>query len=129
MKKALGDRGEIKAREFLEESSYVILHTNWRYGHKEVDIIATQESSLIFIEVKTRKRKGTLLPSEIFTKQKQRFYVECAFIYREEYCMDMYSVRFDIICVHTKQNDTMTIEHWRDVIDVRNVMGSRYSSW
>lgn len=126
--KGLGMHGEEVAQTFLQKEGYAICHTNWRYGHKEIDIIAMHADVLAFIEVKTRTSKKSLNPNEIFTKQKQRFYIECAYVYREEFALTEYAIRFDIICVHALHKK-MHIEHWRDVIDVRNIMGCGYTHW
>lgn len=128
MKRHLGKKGEQNACEFLEKQGYTILHTNWRYSHKEVDIIAREDDMLVFIEVKTRRKQDSLYPQELFTKAKQRHYIECAYVYREQFSMVEYSIRFDIICIHATQG-TMNIEHWRNVIDVRAIMDSGYSYW
>ena len=128
MKRHLGIKGEQLAHKFLEENGYIILHKNWRYTHKEIDIIAQQEEILAFIEVKTRRNQANLHPHELFTKAKQRHYIECAYAYGALFDMMEYSFRFDILCIHATR-DGMNIEHWRDVIDVRDIMDCRNSYW
>ncbi|MBL0082845.1 MAG: YraN family protein [Saprospiraceae bacterium] len=49
-----GDRGETIALEYLISSGYTILETNWSAHKAEIDIIAKEADTLIFIEVKTR---------------------------------------------------------------------------
>jgi putative endonuclease len=48
-----GALGEKLATTWFEEKGYTILHTNWRHKNLEVDIIATKNNMLHFIEVKT----------------------------------------------------------------------------
>lgn len=129
MKQKLGKAGEIVAKDFLESQGYVILAMNWRYSHKEIDIIAQYESLLVFIEVKTRRKKTNLLPQDLFSKSKQRYYIACAFAYRNRFGMEEYGVRFDIICIHASKDSLDVIEHWRDVIDVRQVMDCGNPYW
>jgi putative endonuclease len=47
-----GKTGETLAAAWFEEKGYTILHTNWRHKNLEVDIIATKNKMLHFIEVK-----------------------------------------------------------------------------
>ena len=56
--------GEKLACTFFEQKGFVILHTNWRHGRCEVDIIASKNNVLHFIEVKTRSNKDFGLPEE-----------------------------------------------------------------
>lgn len=50
-----GKRGEELAQDYIKEKGFLILETNWRFSHSEVDIIASKEKVLYFFEVKTRK--------------------------------------------------------------------------
>lgn len=49
-----GRDGEELAAHWLRKRDYEIVDRNWRHGHLEIDIIATREGYLHFIEVKTR---------------------------------------------------------------------------
>lgn len=53
--KTLGQQGEALAAEYLTARGYKILERNYRSGHQELDIIASQDGVLHFIEVKTRR--------------------------------------------------------------------------
>lgn len=52
--KRSGDRGERLAAWYLRLRGYRILERNWRFHHKEVDIIAARGRTIAFVEVKTR---------------------------------------------------------------------------
>lgn len=67
---ATGEMGERMAVKYLKEKGFVILHQNWRYSHWEVDMIATLNGILHFIEVKTRRSKKFGYPEEDVTKKK-----------------------------------------------------------
>lgn len=54
----LGRTGEEMAVKFLKDLGYGILATNYRIGHKEIDILAKFKEKIIFIEVKTRLKKA-----------------------------------------------------------------------
>ncbi len=53
--KTIGDEGESKAVEYLEQNGYKISNRNWKTRWCEIDIIASLDDTLYFIEVKTRK--------------------------------------------------------------------------
>ncbi|MEO8763343.1 MAG: YraN family protein [Ginsengibacter sp.] len=67
---ATGALGEKMALKYLSERRYVILHQNWRHGNWEVDIIASLNETVHFIEVKTRRTKKFGYPEEDVTKKK-----------------------------------------------------------
>ena len=52
--KQIGDFGERIAVRYLRLHGYTVKERNWRSGHAEIDIIATNLSTLAFVEVKTR---------------------------------------------------------------------------
>ena len=45
-----GRHCEFMARTYLEQQGYLILETNWRSGHKEIDIIAKEKDTLVIVE-------------------------------------------------------------------------------
>ena len=63
-KKDLGEKGEAIAIDYLKDRGYNILQTNFRSKFGEIDIIAKDKDTLVFIEVKTRTSKQFGLPEE-----------------------------------------------------------------
>ena len=63
----LGKEGELLAANHLQSEGYVIRHRNWRCGHKELDIVAEKDGTLVFVEVKTRKDVLFGLPEDAVT--------------------------------------------------------------
>ncbi|MBQ2423558.1 MAG: YraN family protein [Alistipes sp.] len=53
-KQARGAEGEAFTVDWLRSNGFYIVERNWRYGHYEVDIIATRRGVVHFVEVKTR---------------------------------------------------------------------------
>lgn len=53
-----GRRGEEIARGFLERAGYRILAMNWRSKHGELDIIAEDRGTIVFVEVRARADTG-----------------------------------------------------------------------
>jgi putative endonuclease len=67
-----GKNGEALAAGWLERQGFRLIATNWRYGHLEIDIIATKDDIPHFIEVKY-KSSGRFGPPELkVNKQKFR---------------------------------------------------------
>jgi len=65
-----GKEGEILAAGYLQQHGYEIMHNNWRYSRYEIDIIATKNNILHFIEVKTRRNSVYGFPEESVSKWK-----------------------------------------------------------
>jgi putative endonuclease len=59
-----GKLGEQLAERFFISNGYAVLEKNWRYSRWEVDIIASKENVLHFVEIKTRRSKNYGLPEE-----------------------------------------------------------------
>ena len=108
----LGKNGESYALDYLTNSGYRILDTNWYHQKKELDIIAFQNNTVVIVEVKTRTYTILEEPKEAVTKQKQRNIVRAANAYVNKRGLD-YEVRFDIIEVICKGNN-YKISHIQD---------------
>ena len=105
----LGKDGELIAFMILQRDGFKVLQTNWKYQKAEVDIIATKDNFLIFIEVKTRASKKFGRPSDAIDKKKIVLYQDAAEDYLEQYPSEM-EIRFDVINIIINKNET-EIEH------------------
>jgi putative endonuclease len=105
----LGKKGEILAREYLQNKGYTILETNWRFHHKEIDIIASCKDILIIAEVKTRSGDYFQQPEEAVSLQKQKFLIDAADAYIQQNDINL-EARLDIISVIIKNKD-IKIQH------------------
>jgi putative endonuclease len=65
-----GRAGEQRAADYLERLGYTVVDRNWRCDQGEVDIVATRDDDLVFIEVKTRRGTGYGHPFEAITPEK-----------------------------------------------------------
>ena len=108
----LGKDGEARARDYLIRQGYTILHTNWRWHHYELDIVAMKEGELIIVEVKTRSEDYLLSPEEAVDNKKIRRIVAAADAYVRYFNLEM-PVRFDIITL-VKGKEGFQIEHIDD---------------
>ena len=99
-----GTTGEELAASFLEKKGYSVLEKNWRFGHEEIDILASKDSTLVVAEVKTRKSNFFGEPEEFVTRQKQKHLIKAANAYMEKNNLDL-EVRFDIISIILSGNE------------------------
>ena len=77
-----GEEAEEFAARYLEKHGYRILERNYHFSHTETDIIAEDDTYIIFVEVKARKNTETSIkygtPAAAVTKAKQLRLIECA---------------------------------------------------
>ena len=108
----LGKDGELIAFMFLQKEGFSILKTNWNFQKSEVDIIAQDDSFLVFIEVKTRGSKKFGKPEDAIDKKKISLYKDAAEGYLEQYPTDA-EIRFDVMSIVIAKDETQ-IEHIRN---------------
>lgn len=105
----IGREGEDVAASYLMQKGYRIVARNWRYGPKEIDIVARDGETMVFVEVKTRSTLAFELPQEAVTKKKMKNLVEAADAYMLQYNIELEG-RFDIVGV-LNGNPPKVIEH------------------
>lgn len=109
-----GALGEQMALNYLVEKGFVILHQNWRYSHWEVDVIASLNNTLHFIEVKTRRTKKFGYPEEDVTKKKLTNLInaseEFLYLYPE-----WKRIQFDILSINLVRNEPVEFFFIEDV--------------
>jgi putative endonuclease len=67
--------------DYLLGQGYTILQTNWRCRRGEIDIVAQDGATLVFVEVRTRRSANLGSPEESVNAAKQRRLAELAQIY------------------------------------------------
>ena len=107
-----GRKAEQFAADFLRAKGYLIRRTNWRWGKKEVDIIATRDDMLIVVEVKSMTGNRINHPSEVVDSRKQRHIVWAAEGFIRVFNCPL-PTRFDVIAVVFHAGWT-EIEHIED---------------
>ena len=101
-----GKLAEFFTAQWLSRKGYTLEAMNWRYGHKEVDLIVSQNDVLVFVEVKCKTMNHLALPELSVNAEKRTFLLACAKQY-----MKLFPVfkrpRFDVVSVillsHGKQ--------------------------
>ncbi|MCD6161610.1 MAG: YraN family protein [candidate division Zixibacteria bacterium] len=99
----IGKLGENLAADFLANKGYKILKRNWRgikgFRCPEIDIIAKDNKTVIFIEVKAVSTDRFGAPEYKVTLKKQKRLANGAKAYLSQYCDDNTECRFDVITV------------------------------
>lgn len=109
----LGKRGEEIAAAYLADKGYRILNTNWRCARAEVDLIADQQGTIVFVEVKTRSSVDYGQPEEFvsYKKEKQLEFASSVYIEMRKHEGE---IRFDIIAIVFENKDLYKINHIED---------------
>ena len=92
-----GRAAEQQAAALLERGGWTILHRNWRWRHKEIDLIARRAELVAFVEVKARRRARYGHPLEAVTWSKRRDLEAAARAWIARYGRDCDSYRFDVV--------------------------------
>lgn len=95
----LGIDGESMACEELERRGYAIVERRYRTRFGEIDVIANDRGTVVFVEVKTKTDSSFSDPVESVTKQKQRRLVSMAEQYAALHKLDNTPCRFDVVTV------------------------------
>lgn len=93
----LGKLGEDLAAEFLTKRGWRILARNLRLDRAELDIVAKDRDTTVFVEVKTRRSFSHGLPGEAVNRRKQQQIIKAAQLYLlQKNCFDA-PCRFDVV--------------------------------
>lgn len=96
----LGKIGEDLACRELERRGYVILARRYRRRIGEIDIIARDGGTVVFVEVKTRDGRQFGEPAEAVTVLKQRTIGRLAMDYMARHHLHECACRFDVVSIH-----------------------------
>ena len=113
--KELCEKGKRAAARFLERRGYKILDTDWSCSAGEIDIVALEEdstdSTLCFVEVKTRVGAENGFPHEAITEDKRDRMEKIACQYLLEYDDPEIPVRFDVISLVVLSESRAFLRH------------------
>jgi len=98
-KKEIGQKGEDRAVSYLKGLKYQILERNYRCKLGEVDIIARDNDTLVFIEVRTRSSLAFGLPQESINRKKRHQLSKVALEFMIRRKLKNTSARFDIVAI------------------------------
>jgi putative endonuclease len=95
----LGKEGENLAAAYLERAGYEILERNYRCPFGEVDIVAREGGSLVFVEVKSRRSESFGEPELSVGREKQRKIARVSLDYLQKRSALSARARFDVVTV------------------------------
>ena len=112
---SLGDRGEAAAAKFLKRLGYRIVATQARSQLGELDLIAVDGRTIVFVEVRTRSDTQHGSPLETVDLAKQKRLTRVALGYLKRHRLLNHSCRFDVVSVvWPSDSNEPQIEHIRD---------------
>lgn len=97
----IGRSGEELAAEHLQRKGYRIIARNYRTRQAEIDIIAEHQSTIVFVEVKTRRGTGFGHPKWAVTPAKQRKISMAALTYLKKQSAMHRRARFDVVTIQS----------------------------
>lgn len=113
-----GQWGEAQALHHLRAQGFAIIATNYRKRCGEIDIIARDGDTLVFIEVKYRSHSAFGSPLEAVDGRKQQRLCRVAAEYLQSHRQGECNARFDVIAVTPRQDgEGAVIEHIVNAFD------------
>jgi putative endonuclease len=101
----LGRRGEHAAEKFLRRSGYRIVARNYRAAGAEIDLVAFDGETLVFVEVKTRRTSSAGAPEDAVDARKQLRMRRAAEAFAAAYRAGNRTMRFDVVAIDASGND------------------------
>ena len=95
----LGKSGEDRAADELERRGYAILARRYRTKHGEIDIVARDGETTVFVEVKARASADFGTAAEAVTRCKQRRVVSMAWDFVVRNGLSESRCRFDVVAI------------------------------
>lgn len=103
-KQQLGEKGEAIAVRQLKKNGYKILEINYLTKLGEIDIIAKDKETIVFVEVKARRSVHFGSPKEAVTTQKQKKISMVALYYLKANNQITTKARFDVVAVNLNRD-------------------------
>lgn len=96
---SLGAKGERAAERFLQGLGYKIVARGYKIGRGEIDLVAVDGRTVVFVEVKTRNEGEPHAPAEAVDQRKQEKLTRLALGYLKRHGLLDHSVRFDVVAI------------------------------
>ena len=113
----LGKRGERAAARYLKRRGYKILARGDRLTSGELDLVALDGRTIVFVEVKTRRTAEAGHPVEAVDPAKERRLTRVAVTFLKRHGLLEHSARFDVVAVTWPEGKRPTIEHFQNAFD------------
>jgi putative endonuclease len=106
-----GRQGEVLAVEYLKQQGYRIQQQNYRCRSGEIDIIAWDGSTLVFVEVKAKGQLRFGAPQVMVDWRKQQKLVRVAMTYVQQQGLSNTPVRFDVVAILLPPDGVPEVTH------------------
>jgi len=103
-----GAIGEKQAKDSLKKKGYKILETNYRCKLGEIDIVARDKDTIVFVEVRTKRTLEFGTPEESVTHAKQAKLIKLGKYYMQQKKMQDKFWRIDVVAVEIDGRDKIT---------------------
>ena len=111
----LGARGEAAAAKYLKRKGYIIVGRGERDRIGELDLVAVDGRTVVFVEVKTRESHRAGRPAEAVDADKQRRLTRVALSYLKRHDLLENAARFDVVAVTwPREKRQPAIEHFEN---------------
>lgn len=107
----VGNIGEDAAANYLHDEGYRVLERNYRCKIGEIDIIAKNNQTYVFVEVKTRSSTRYGFPAEAVNYHKQQKIMYTALCYLKQINQDDVCCRFDVIEIFLTDLNVIKCNH------------------
>lgn len=111
----LGPLGEDIAARYLERCGYVVLERNWRDRTCEIDIIARDGTTIVFVEVKARRSAAHGAPAEAVNGRKLERMRRGAVAWLASHRVSCQGIRLDVVSVVVPPRGPVDVQHIRGV--------------
>ena len=115
---SVGERGESIAEAYLRGRGFTILEKNYRGKTGEIDIVAREGDTIVFVEVKARRNLAYGPPQLAVTPFKQRQISRTALTWLAHHRKPNAIARFDVIAILVPEHEVPQIEHIRNAFEL-----------
>lgn len=113
----LGAAGETVAGAFLKRNGFIIIDRNVRTPFGEIDLIAQDRDTTVFIEVKTRVSESFGSPALSVTAAKRKHIIKNAIYYCKRHRLLDENIRIDVISINLAANGAFErLEHMKNAV-------------
>jgi putative endonuclease len=118
---SLGKHGEELACQALRRRGYAILARRYRTQGGEIDIVARDGQTVVFIEVKTRAGSACGTAREAVTMRKRHQLIRIATDYLAKHRLTDVAARFDVVTIDGDPERNSSLEIIRHAFDLNDV--------
>ena len=122
--RTLGERGEQVAARYLARRGYRILARRARDRLGEIDLVAVEGRTLVFVEVKTRR---THQPEVAVDARKQRQLTRAALSFLKRHDLLECASRFDVIAIRWPERGRPEVRHYRHAFQAQGPPGQMFA--